>query len=96
MAFMEASFFELIVVWNSRSDKKNAFKVGFTSNKYLLASVLIGMALSISLVHVPVLAAMFDLVPLSLQEWLMILGVSSFGLLLMPEYLYGRKIWNWT
>jgi Ca2+-transporting ATPase len=95
MAFMEASFFELIVVWNSRSDRKNAFKVGFTSNKYLLASVLIGMALSISLVHVPVLAAMFDLVPLTPHEWLIVLGVSAFGFLLMPEYLYDRKIWNW-
>lgn len=96
MAFMEASFFELIVVWNSRSDKKNAFKVGFTSNKYLLASVLIGMALSISLVHVPVLAAMFNLVPLTLSEWLIVLAVSSAGLLLMPEYLYNRKIWKWA
>ena len=95
MAFMEASFFELIVVWNSRSDRKNAFKVGFTSNKYLLASVLIGMTLSISLVHVPVLAAMFNLVPLTLHEWLIVLGVSSVGLLLMPEYLYNRKIWKW-
>jgi Ca2+-transporting ATPase len=96
MAFMQASFSELIVVWNSRSDRKNAFKVGFTSNKYLLASVIIGIALSISIVHVPILAAMFNLVPLTLSEWLIIFTVSSARLLLMPEYLYNRKIWKWV
>ncbi len=95
LAFMQATFRELMIVWNSRSDKHNAFKIGFTSNRFLLASVLGGMILSFSLVNVPFLAAMFHLAPLSPYEWLLVLGIASSGLLLMPEYLYNRKILYW-
>lgn len=95
MAFMQSALYELVIVWNSRSDKHNAFKVGFTSNKFLLVSVITGMALSFSLVNVPFLASMFRLVTLSLHEWLIVLAVASSGLLLMPEYLHNRKILYW-
>ena len=95
LAFMQATFRELVIVWNCRSDKHNAFKVGFTSNKFLLVSVLAGMALSFSLVNIPFFAAMFHLVQLSLYEWLLVLGIASSGLLLMPEYLHNKKVLYW-
>lgn len=95
LAFMQATFRELVIVWNCRSDKHNAFKVGFTSNKFLLVSVLAGMALSFSLVNIPFFTAMFHLVQLSLYEWLLVLGIASSGLLLMPEYLHNKKVLYW-
>lgn len=41
LAFIQAVMQELVVVWNSRSEKHNAFKVGFTSNKFLLVAVIV-------------------------------------------------------
>jgi Ca2+-transporting ATPase len=96
MAFMESAMCELFIVWNCRSEKHNAFKVGFFSNKFLLASVIIGGLLTASLCYVPVLQLMFQTVPLDLFDWILILLVASSGFLILPEVLYGRKIWRWT
>ncbi|MEM4643490.1 MAG: cation transporting ATPase C-terminal domain-containing protein, partial [Candidatus Bathyarchaeia archaeon] len=41
LAFVQATLQELVVVWNCRSETRNAFRVGFTSNKFLLISVLV-------------------------------------------------------
>ncbi|MFB0514058.1 MAG: cation-translocating P-type ATPase, partial [Candidatus Bathyarchaeia archaeon] len=41
MAFVQATLQELVIVWNCRSERDNAFKVGFTSNKFLLLAVII-------------------------------------------------------
>jgi len=96
MAFMQAGIRELIIVWNCRSETKNAFEVGFLSNKYLLAAVLASVALTVSLCYVPLLQTMFGTVPLTLYEWIPVLGIALSGLLLMPKWLYGRKVWRWT
>jgi Ca2+-transporting ATPase len=37
MVFLVTCFFELIVVWNCRSERHNAFRVGFLTNKSLLS-----------------------------------------------------------
>jgi Ca2+-transporting ATPase len=96
MAFIESAICELVIVWNCRSEKHNAFKVGFFSNKFLLASVIIGGLLTVSLCYVPILQYMFHTVPLNLFDWVLILSVASSGFLLVPEVLYGRKVWRWT
>ena len=95
MAFMESAMCELIIVWNCRSEKHNAFKVGFFSNKFLLASVIIGGLLTTSLCYVPIFQHMFHTVPLNLFDWILILSVASSGFLILPEVFYGRKILRW-
>jgi len=96
MAFMQAAVRELIIVWNCRSETKNLWEVGFLSNKYLLVAVLASITLTVSLCYVPLLQTMFGTVPLTLYEWVPVLGVALSGLLLMPKWLYGRKVWRWT
>jgi Ca2+-transporting ATPase len=95
MAFMESALCELVIVWNCRSEKHNAFKVGFFSNKFLLASVIIGGLLTIALCYVPIFQSMFHTVPLNLFDWILILSVASSGFLMLPEVFYGRKIGRW-
>ncbi len=91
MAFVQATLRELMVVWNCRSERKNAFRVGFTSNKFLLLAVVVSMLLT---VIVP-FTGLFGTVPLSLMDWAIVIPISLSGLLIMPEIFYNRKIWRW-
>ncbi len=93
MAFVRATFQELFVVWNCRSEKRNAFKVGFTSNKFLLVAVL-GSALLTVLVPV---FGIFGTVWLDDPlEWALVIVAAMSGLLILPEVFYNRKIWKWS
>jgi Ca2+-transporting ATPase len=91
MAFVQATLRELMVVWNCRSERKNAFRVGFTSNKYLLFAVVASALLTIA---VP-FTGLFGTAPLSLMDWAIVLPLSCSGLLILPEIFYNRKIWRW-
>jgi Ca2+-transporting ATPase len=91
VAFMQACIFELFVVWNCRSEKHNAFKVGFTSNKFLLVAVAVSLLLTVSLGYIPIFQEMFHTVPLGLYDWIWIFGISCLGFLVLPEYFMNPK-----
>ena len=91
MAFMQATLRELMVVWNCRSERKNAFKVGFTSNKWLLFAVVVSAIVTII---VP-FTGLFGTIPLRLEDWAIVIPLSLSGLLIFPEIFYDRKIWRW-
>jgi Ca2+-transporting ATPase len=91
MAFVQATLRELMVVWNCRSERKNAFRVGFTSNKFLLFAVVASALLTII---VP-FTGLFGTTHLSLMDWAIVLPLSCSGLLILPEVFYDRKIWRW-
>jgi len=93
MAFMRATLQELLVVWNCRSEKHNAFKIGFLSNKFLLVSVIVSGFLTVLLPYF----GLFGTVPMDDPlEWGLVIVASLTGLLILPEIFYGRKIWRWT
>lgn len=96
MAFLQATFRELVIVWNCRSDKKSVFRLPFFSNKYLVASVFASAILTVLLVYTPVFEIMFETVPLSLTDWALVLTVACSGLLILPEIFYGRKVFRWV
>ncbi len=91
MAFVQATLQELVIVWNSRSEKHNAFKVGFTSNKFLLIAVVLSAALTVVIPY----TGLFGTEPLGLLDWAIVLPFSLSGFLILPEVFYGRKIWRW-
>jgi len=91
MAFVQATLQELVIVWNCRSEKRNAFKVGFRSNKFLLVAVLVSAILTVIIPY----TYLFGTAPLDLIDWLVILPFSLSGFLILPEIFYGRKIWKW-
>jgi len=93
MAFMRATLQELFVVWNCRSERRNAFRIGFLSNKFLLAAV-IGSALLTILV--PFFGLFGTIVLDDPVEWALVIVASLSGLLILPEVFYGRKIWRWS
>jgi Ca2+-transporting ATPase len=97
LTFMQATLRELVVVWNCRSDKKNAFKVGFTNNKYLLLAVVFSATLTFIIPYTGVLFgfSIFNTVPLTVQDWMFVLPFSLTGFLILPEIFYNRKILRW-
>ncbi|TFH19248.1 cation-translocating P-type ATPase [Candidatus Bathyarchaeota archaeon] len=90
VTFMQVCMFELVVVWNCRSEKHSVFRTGF-NNKYLLLSTILGGLLTASLCYVPFLQDMFNTVPLSLQDWGWVMGTSLIGLLVLPEVFFRQK-----
>jgi Ca2+-transporting ATPase len=93
MAFTRATLQELVVVWNCRSERRNAFRVGFLSNRFLLVAVLVSALMTLSIPFV----GLFGTVPIySPTDWAILILASLSGLLILPEVFYGRKIWRWT
>ncbi|MCW4020348.1 MAG: cation-translocating P-type ATPase [Candidatus Bathyarchaeota archaeon] len=97
LAFMQATMQELVVVWNCRSETKNAFKVGFTNNKYLLLAVVFSAAVTFVIPYTGVLFgfSLFDTVALVLQDWALLIPFALSAFLIMPEIFYNRKVLRW-
>jgi Ca2+-transporting ATPase len=91
MAFVQATLQELVIVWNCRSETHKAFKVGFTSNKFLLVAVVISALLTVLVPY----TGLFGTEPLNLLDWAIVLPFSLSGFLILPEVFYGRKIGRW-
>jgi Ca2+-transporting ATPase len=91
MAFVQATLQELVIVWNCRSETKGAFKLSFTSNKFLLGAVLLSAILTVIIPY----TRLFGTAPLNLEDWLLVLPFSLSGFLILPEIFYGRKVWKW-
>jgi Ca2+-transporting ATPase len=93
--FIQATLFELLIVWNCRSEKRSVWRMNPFRNKYLLLTDIIALLATASLCYVPAFQAAFRLVPLTLYDWLWTGSIASLGLLVVPEVFYGRKIWRW-
>ena len=96
MCFTQATLRELMIVWNCRSERRSAFRLSWTSNKFLLVSVIISIVGTFALLYVPFLQTMFETVPLNLQQLLLVGSIATTGLLLLPELFYEKKIFRWA
>jgi Ca2+-transporting ATPase len=97
-AFVQATLFELFVVWNCRSEKRSVWKMGRDAfkNKWFVIAEMVSIGTTLAIPYIPVTASMFHLVPLTITDLLQVIGVASWGLLfVLPESLMGKKIWRW-
>ena len=95
MAFIQAAFFELFVVWNCRSDKHNVFHLGVKGNRFLLISVVVSGILTGLLPYIEITRVAFGLAVPTLLDWVILLSVAAWGLFVFPDKLIGKKIWKW-
>ncbi len=79
LALTASVFFELFLVFTCRSDKQTIFELGIWSNKFVVWSVATAFVLQLIAIYTP-LAKVFGFVPLSFAEFLLVLFVSSLGL----------------
>jgi len=98
LAFIQATMQELVIVWNCRSETKNAFRVGFTSNKYLLMAVVFSATITLMMPYTGVLfgVTLFETAPMTLQDWAIVTPFALSGFLILPEVFYNRKILRWS
>ncbi len=90
VTFMQICMFELVVVWNCRSETHSVFKTGL-DNKYLLASTIVGGLLTFSLCYIPLFQNIFETVPISTRDWVWVIGTSLAGLLVLPEVFFRKN-----
>ncbi len=95
MVFLVACFYELIVVWNCRSESHNAFKVGFLTNKSLLIAVIVSVFSTLAVIYLPPLRFMFQIVTLDLLDWTIVIFFASWGFFVIPEVFMKREISRW-
>ncbi len=80
LVLTSAIFFELFFVYTCRSNK-SLFKVGVFSNKWVNYAVLISAGLHLALMYSS-MGDFFDIVPLSINEWIIVLPIAISGLII--------------
>ena len=75
MAFLSIGFLELIHSINVKNEK-SIFETGLFENKYLVGSFVLGIFVQAIVVVVPAFAKVFEVVPLSLTQWIIIIAIS--------------------
>jgi Ca2+-transporting ATPase len=79
MAFATLSFSELLRAFTSRSDDHLLLKIGLFSNRAMFYAVASSIVLLLAVIYLPVLQPIFDTLPLTFDQWRIILP-----LLLIP------------
>ncbi|MEM2921494.1 MAG: cation-translocating P-type ATPase [Candidatus Bathyarchaeia archaeon] len=97
-AFVQAAMFELFVVWNCRSEKHSVWGMGRKAfeNKFFVVADLASVFLTLGITYIPITQQLFHLTALNLVDLAYVIGVASWGLLVLPELFMGKKIWKWT
>ncbi len=75
MAFLSIGFLELIHSFNIKSEK-SIFKTGIFENKYLVGSFVLGIFIQTIVVIIPILANIFEVVPLNFTQWIITICIS--------------------
>jgi len=73
IAFVTLCSSELIRAYTARSEYHSVFAIGVFSNKWMNWAVLASFLLVLAVVYVPFLNPFFDTVPLTLDDWLLML-----------------------
>lgn len=89
MAFISLSMLELVHSFNIRSEE-SIFKVGIFSNIYLTGAFILGTILQVSVVLIPQVATIFDVIPLNKEQWMYTTLISILPIVIIE----GQKIIN--
>jgi Ca2+-transporting ATPase len=96
-AFVQAAMFELLVVWNCRSEKRSVWRMGRDAfkNKFFVIAEVISIAATLGITYIPLTQQLFHLTALSPTDLAYVIGVAGLGLLVLPEITMNRKLWKW-
>lgn len=79
MAFATLTLSQLFHSFNVRSEDKSLFTLGMFSNPAMNKAFLLGLALQVSVLTIPPLQAVFDVIPMGSAQW-----VTVFALAMLP------------
>jgi Ca2+-transporting ATPase len=70
-------FFQFFQAWNSRSELQSVFRINPMSNPFLFYSMIAAFLAQLSVIYVPAFQWIFRTEPISINEWVQIILVSS-------------------
>jgi Ca2+-transporting ATPase len=91
-AFVVLACSQLFHAFNCRSQTESLFKLGVFTNSKLLLATGISFVLQMAVVYIPPLQTVFKTEPLSLFDWVMVVGLSSMPLWAMEVFKYVRHV----
>lgn len=77
LVLVTMAMFQWFNAWNCRSETLSIFQIGLFSNKWLIIATTFVFGLQLLLLHNPFLQAVFDTVPLTRNEWFLVIATSS-------------------
>jgi Ca2+-transporting ATPase len=77
LAFTAMAAFQLWNVFNMRSARQSLFKIGFFSNRNVIAAVAIALGLQSAVLYLPGLQRIFQTVPLGAADWAVVIATTS-------------------
>ena len=92
LVFTLAVFFELFIIFSVRSEKPFWKNGDFFGNRWLILAILASIGLQLAAIYTP-LSKIVSAVPLGVVDWLVILGISLIGFIiieLIKPYLVKR------
>jgi Ca2+-transporting ATPase len=72
LCFATLAVVELFNCFNCRSERHSIFRIGFFSNKWLVAAVLSSLAITLALIYVPFFQEPFHTYSMSWQDWIIV------------------------
>lgn len=81
---------QLFHVFECRSERHSVFKIGFFTNKYLVAAVISSVLMLLTIVYNPWFQKIFSTYSLNLVQWLIVLGFSGTISLISSLVWYNR------
>ncbi len=84
MAFLTLGLIQLFHVFNVRGINKSIFNSNFFSNRYVFLAVILSAFLQVSVVIIPALNNMFRTVPLTGNQWIIVV-LTSFAIIPLVE-----------
>ena len=76
MAFVVLSVSQLFYSLSMRNETKSLFQVGILKNKWLIASVLLGILIQFAIITIPFTATIFKVYSLTLADWGIVILIS--------------------
>ncbi len=94
VAFTSIVFFEFLLAYQCRSETKHIFQLGmegWTANKLLFVSVVVGLSLQMMILYIPALNPIFHVVPLTGLQLLVCFLGSLTAFLIVPQRLIPKR-----
>lgn len=82
MAFATLSISQLVHAFNMRSEG-SVIKAGIFKNKYLVLSFIVGLILEVGVISIPYVSRIFDVIPLTAQQWCVTAALSLAPLIIV-------------
>ncbi|MBU0662535.1 HAD-IC family P-type ATPase [Candidatus Micrarchaeota archaeon] len=96
MLFSAAIIFEMVLVFGCRFEGRGVFDENPFSNRYLVAAVLVSIAMQFAVVYVAPLQAVFRTVPLAPFDWVLIFALCSSALAVPYINNFLLRIFSWA